>query len=92
MVKLGDEVRDKISGFTGVAMAEYRFLTGCTRIEVQPPVDKKGKLPKSGTFDMLQLAVVKAGAFKPEDVSTPKDPGGPPLYTDKGRPNEGSRD
>ncbi|MBW2605922.1 MAG: hypothetical protein JRE28_16700 [Deltaproteobacteria bacterium] len=59
MVKLGDRVKDVISGFTGIAVAETKWLHGCCRICVQPPVDKDGKHQENQTFDEPQLEVLK---------------------------------
>lgn len=60
MIELGDEVMDTVSGFKGVAVAITKWLNGCTRISVQPKVDKDGKLPESNCFDEPQLKVTKA--------------------------------
>ncbi|HDZ14331.1 hypothetical protein LCGC14_1069100 [marine sediment metagenome] len=81
-IKLGQEVIDTISGFTGIAVAGYEFLNGCRRISVQPKVDKDGKLPEDKAFDEPQLKVVKKGKYKNGN----KDDGGPSPYTPEGRP------
>ena len=60
MANLGDEVKDEITGFVGIAIARYSYLQGCDRMCVQPVVDEKGILPKEKTFDESQLIVVKA--------------------------------
>jgi len=56
---LGKKVRDVVSGFTGVAVASHNYLMGCTRITVQPVVDKDGKLPETQTFDKPQLEIIE---------------------------------
>ena len=81
MIRLGDEVKDTVSGFQGIAVARYEFMHGCTRISVQPPVSKEKKLPDTATFDEPQLEVVKAGKVK----TGSKDTGGPMPYTPKPR-------
>lgn len=75
-VKLGDEVRDTVSGFVGVIVAEHKYLNGCTRMSVQPPVDKDGKLPNSSSFDHPQLELVKKEVVEEGDHST----GGPEKH------------
>lgn len=60
MVKLGDEVVDTVSGFSGIAVSKTDYLNGCSRISVQPAVGKDGKLPDYATFDAPQLKVTKA--------------------------------
>lgn len=59
-IQLGDRVRDKVSGFVGIASARLEFLNGCIRIDVIPPVDKEGKRVDGATFDLDQLEVVDA--------------------------------
>lgn len=59
-VKLGDKVRDAVTGFEGIAVAKTEWLNGCMRVTVQPPIDKDGKVPDSYTFDEPQLLRVEA--------------------------------
>lgn len=58
MIKLGDLVVDKVTGFKGVAVAEHRYLQGCTRFTLQPHVGEDGKLPEDQCFDEPQLTLV----------------------------------
>lgn len=83
MINLGDEVRDIISGFQGIATARHTYLQGCDRISVQPPIDKEGKLPEAESFDEPQLEAVKAKKAKRE--TSERASGGPEKYKDKGR-------
>lgn len=85
-IALGDEVKDKISGFRGIAVARYSYLHGCERISVQPKIDKQGKLPESRTFDEPQLMIIKNNLAK----RGKGDRGGPAPYMPKPRP-EGRR-
>lgn len=78
MVKLGDEVRDTVSGFKGVAVGEHIYLQGCKRITVQPKIGSDGKLPDTQSFDEPQLEVIKAKIAKP----VKRDTGGPMPYKD----------
>ena len=65
-LKLGDKVKDIITGFTGIAVAKTEWIHGCDRITVQPTVKKDGKLPENMTFDEPSLVIVKAGFAKPK--------------------------
>lgn len=76
MVGLGDEVKDKVTGFKGIAVGITIFLQGCRRISVQPPVGKDGILPDQHWFDEPQLDVIKVAKVKTEDVTEKKRPGG----------------
>lgn len=73
-IPLGNAVKDKITGFTGIATAVTVWLTGCTRYAVQPRKLKDGKVEEPVWFDQDQLDVIGRGV----DV-TVKTPGGPPC-------------
>ncbi|MDF1606984.1 hypothetical protein PZ897_02210 [Hoeflea sp. YIM 152468] len=54
---LGDKVRDRITGFEGIATTHAAHLTGCDRFWVTPPVGEDGK-PVDGMWvdiDMLEI-------------------------------------
>ncbi|GAI75720.1 unnamed protein product, partial [marine sediment metagenome] len=60
MVKLGDVVRDTVSGFIGVATGKSEYLNGCVRYCLEPmKLTDKGDLIESHWFDKQQLEVVK---------------------------------
>jgi hypothetical protein len=73
-IKLGDEARDTVSGFTGVCVARTEWLNGCWRMTLQPRgLDKDGKPQDAQTFEDFQLEV-----FKPEVQAVGrKETGGP---------------
>jgi len=77
MVNLGDEVKDTISGFKGIAISRHSYLQGCDRISIQPTIDKDGKLPEQQSFDEPQLEVIKKA--KPI-IGRDKIKGGPERY------------
>jgi len=76
MITLGDEVKDKVTGFKGVAVVRHTYLQGCDRISVQPPIDKEGKHPDAVAFDEPQLEVLKTKKIKQGQKIT----GGPDKY------------
>lgn len=60
MVQLGDKVRDRVTGFEGIAVASTTWLNGCERVTVQPAgMNEKGGTFESETFDVTQLEVVE---------------------------------
>lgn len=73
-LKLGDEARDKITGFKGIVIAITNWLNGCQRISIQPQELKDGKPIDAHVFDAEQVEVV---------VQTPAAPakphGGPAI-------------
>ncbi len=60
-IKLGVKVRDKVSGFEGIAGSRVEYMNGCIRYEVIPKVDKDGKHVDAYYFDEARLEVVKDG-------------------------------
>lgn len=60
MVKLGDRVKDNITGFEGIAVARTEFLYGCVRVCVQPGKLKDGKTIDAEWFDEQRLDVKSA--------------------------------
>ncbi len=76
MINLGDEVKDRVSGFQGIAYGRHTYLQGCSRITVQPPVEEDGKLPESAVFDEPLLDILEAGKVRPvmaDETGGPKD-------------------
>lgn len=57
-ILLGQKCRDVVSGFTGIAVARTEWMNGCTRVTLQPPVNKEGALPEGQAFDEPNLMVV----------------------------------
>ncbi len=58
-IKLGVKVRDRVSGFEGIAGSRVEYINGCIRYELIPKVDKDGKHVGSCYFDEARLEVVK---------------------------------
>ena len=44
-IKLGDKVKCRITGYTGIATSRTEYINGCIQIEVTPKI-KKGTNPK----------------------------------------------
>ncbi|MDG6938500.1 MAG: hypothetical protein JRN42_08210 [Nitrososphaerota archaeon] len=59
---LGQEVRDTITGFSGVVTSVTHWLNGCVRVGVQPRELKDGKPIDAEVFDEEQLEAVKKSA------------------------------
>ena len=79
MIKLGDKVRDIVSGITGIAVSEIRYLNGCHQFGVQSEYLKEcGKMPSVEYIDIGQLTVLQKEAVVIEEVE--EDPGGAQSY------------
>lgn len=53
-IRLGEEVRDVITGFKGVAISKISYLTGCVQYGVKPKA-KNGKMLDVEYIDEDQL-------------------------------------
>ena len=60
-IELGNKVKDKVSGLTGIATSRVEYLNGCVQYCIKPPVDKDGKLIEGEYFDEEQVAFVGKG-------------------------------
>lgn len=90
MIELGSKAKDIVSGFQGIVTAEYKFLHGCTRYAIQPPVDKDGTVPEHQVFDEPQLKVLRKPTIEMREsidgeLNKKKKPGGPMPYKPKAR-------
>jgi len=67
-INLGDRVRDRITGFTGIASCKAEWLNSCRRITVQPEELKDGKPIDGCTFDVEDLILVLAGVHPKKPI------------------------
>ena len=51
MIKLGEKVKETITGYTGIVMARTAYLTGCTQVALAGKVLKDGTVPEWQWFD-----------------------------------------
>jgi hypothetical protein len=56
---LGKQVKDKITGFKGVAVSVSFDLYGCIQVVVAPAVGQDGKIPDSAWFDIHRLEILR---------------------------------
>ena len=71
-IVLGSKVKDRITGFMGVAVARTVYLNMCDRYTVQPGVNDKGEIPAAFAIDVDDLEIIVAA--KP---AKPVHTGGP---------------
>jgi hypothetical protein len=86
-VKVGDRVKDRLTGFAGIAFGITEYLAGCRRIHIQPEKLKTdGTVHEYATFDEPMVEVIKARAMlvKEETSKTKKDGG--PSYLNPAKP------
>ena len=71
-IKLGVEVRDKVTGFKGIVVGEANYLYGCTRHGISPKVSKDGKRQEIEWFDEGRLEIIGKGIL-PKEVKSKKN-------------------
>ncbi len=80
-IRLGDLVKDKVTGLKGIATSRTEFLNGCFQIEVTPKMKKEDKLTIDAIqgvgIDLQQLKKVGDGLNTPLKKVIKKDTGGP---------------
>lgn len=81
-ITLGKEVRDRVSGYKGIAISRTVYLQGCSRVGVQPKVRSGGELPEPKDFDEPDLVEIGPGVF---DTSDKEESGGPRFMPSKKR-------
>ena len=59
--ELGQRVRSRVTGFTGIIISRCEYLTGCIQYGVKPYVDKDGKDVGVLYHDEAELVLVDNG-------------------------------
>lgn len=73
-IDLGDLVRDRVTGMTGIVIARTIWMNGCLRFSVQSQsLDKDSKPLEAVGFDEIQLELLEVGkvACKNRNVPIP---------------------
>jgi hypothetical protein len=55
MIKLGQKVIDRITGFTGTVTGKCEYISGCSQVLVAPRVGDDGAFKDSQWFDQQRL-------------------------------------
>lgn len=79
-IELGQEVRDVVTGFAGIAVSRLEFLNGCVQYCVKPKAGDDGKMPEGEWIDIQQLEVVSRGIRVPQRASGGPVPNAPKTY------------
>ncbi len=62
MIELGQKVKDRITGYEGIAIARLEYINGCIQYCVKPnKLDEKGKIIEGEYIDVGQLEIVGDG-------------------------------
>ena len=80
-IKLGDKVKDKVSGYEGIATSRTEFLNGCFQIEVTSRLKKGEKITVDSlagvAIDQQQLEKIGDGLNTPKKKVKKTHNGGP---------------
>lgn len=76
--RLGDKLRDKINGFSGIAVARHTYLGGFDAYTIEPEtLDENGQPIKAQSYESTRLDHVAAKAVPMSPNADPARPGGP---------------
>ncbi len=76
-IKLGDEVKCRVTGFQGIVVSTSQWITGCDRVGVRAPMTKEGKLGEAYDFDEPVLELIKKKKVKMVQSEDTIKKGGP---------------
>lgn len=64
---LGHKVKDRVTGFSGVASSISFDLYGCVQVAVTPGMNKEGKVESGHWFDLSRLSITGKKVMKAPD-------------------------
>ncbi len=79
MINLGDEAKDRITGFKGVTIGYCKYLNGCVRWLIQPKKLRNEKMVEAEWIDEQQVELVK----KAKKIGKKGKVGGPGHFCPK---------
>jgi hypothetical protein len=71
MIQLGSKVKDKITGFTGIATGYCSYISGCNQVLINPPVSADGNFQDSHWFDEQRLERVDVSIITLDNGNNP---------------------
>lgn len=75
---LGDKVRCKVTGFTGIVTTHAQHLAGCDRFWIEPSVGEDGKKRDGAWMDIDMVEILEPAVLEPVRY-TRNAPGGVDL-------------
>ena len=70
-IKMGQTVKDKITGFEGIVTGHCQYISGCDQLLVQPRVGSDGKKADAYWFDLQRLEVTNEEQVTLDNSKTP---------------------
>jgi hypothetical protein len=81
--KLGDRVKDRVTGYTGIVTSQIKHLNGCHQYGVSAPIDDQGKMVDGYNIDEAQLEPVDDGLNEKPVPQTPTGGAMTPIKPNK---------
>ena len=72
-IELGDKVKCKYSGYTGIVTAISNYINGCTQMIVAGKWDGKSEEPPTASIDEESLIIIKKGKEEEAEKSGGKN-------------------
>jgi hypothetical protein len=60
IIQLGQTVKDKLTGFTGLVTGRCEYISGCHQILIQPPVKDKNEFVEPRWLDEERVEALPA--------------------------------
>jgi hypothetical protein len=75
VIQFGYTVKDKVTGFEGIAVGRLRYLYSCDQIMIQPVEVINGKTADTESFDVGRVTIVSSESFEASDSEPQSGPG-----------------
>lgn len=62
-IALGSKVRDRVTGFSGIAISKVIYLNGCVQYCIKPPIKDNGTMIEGEYVDSQRVEVVGPGVL-----------------------------
>lgn len=73
-LKLGQEAKDKVTGFQGILTGYCHYITGCDQYLIQPKCEKNTTFPEAQWIDEGKIELIEGGrSFEKEDIEGDED-------------------
>ena len=69
VIKLGQTVEDRITGFKGIVTGRVEYITGCNQVLLVPRVNSEGARIEAEWFDEERVTVLDVVVFSLETKS-----------------------
>lgn len=76
MIRLGQKIKDRVTGFEGVAVGRVAYLNGCIQYLIKPEA-REGKMVEEEWIDEQTLEVIGQGLLVDENGEAHESRGGP---------------